>query len=177
MNRGINSLAIVALTFLTATSSLMASGSFICKEPGGKRLIQIDDKEVSKPGGKILIYIDGNDLLLGNIHAAPFLVVDDSDVRPSAAGVIIAHFDGDDVRHGPRSDGKVLINYHGSGLSPSSAENRIYSIEGEPLTKQQLVAGLYLLKPEMFKLSDGEIAAQQQAMKEAGAESDRLAAA
>src|SRR3954468_3175367 len=161
MNRGIKSLAIVALTFLTATSSLMASGSFICKEPGGKRLIQIDDKEVSKPGGKMLIYIDGNDLLLGDIHAAPFLVVDDDDVRPAVAGVIIAHFDGEDIRHGPHSDGKVLINYSHPNLAPSSSENRIYSIEGEQLTKQQLVAGLYLLKPEMFKLSDEEISAQK----------------
>ena len=177
MKRGINSLAIFAVTFLTATSSLMASGSFICKEPGGKRLIQIDDKEVSKPGGKMLVYIDGNDLLLGDIHAAPFLVVDDDDVRPSAAGVIIAHFDGEDIRHGPRSDGKVLINYSHPNLCPTSSANRIYSIEGEPLTKQQLVAGLYLLTPEMFKLSSDEIAAQKKAMKEAGAEADRLAAA
>ena len=177
MNRGIQLLATFALALITATSSLMASGSFICKEPGGKRLIQIDGKEVSKPGGKMLVYIDGNDLLLGDIHAAPFLVVDDDDVRPSAAGVIIAHFDGEDIRHGPRSDGKVLINYSYPNLSPSSAENRIYSIEGEQLTKQQLVAGLYLLKPEMFKLSVEEIGAQQQAIKEAGAEADRLAAA
>src|SRR4051812_19998979 len=145
MNRGKFLAAALASTFIAATTSLMASGSFICKEPGGKRLIQIDDKDVSKPGGKILIYIDGDNLLLGDIHAAPFLVVDDSDVRPSAAGVIIAHFDGEDIRRGPHSDGKVLINYHASDLSPSSSENRIYSIEGEPLTKQQLVAGLYLL--------------------------------
>ena len=175
MNRAIKLLATLSLIIITGNSTLMAS--FICKEPGGKRLIQIDDKEVSKPGGKMLVYIDGNDLLLGDIHAKAFLVVDDDDVRPSAAGVIIAHFDGEDIRHGPRSDGKVLINYSYPNLAPSSSENRIYSIEGEQLTKQQLVAGLYLLHPEMFKLSNEEVAAQQQAMKEAGAEADRLAAA
>jgi hypothetical protein len=177
MKRVVTLSAISALILALGNLTAMASGSFICKEPGGKRLIQIDDKEISKPGGKMLIYIDGNDLLLGDIHANPFLVVDDDDVRPSAAGVIIAHFDGEDIRHGPRSDGKVLINYSHPNLAPSSSENRIYSIEGEQLTKQQLVAGLHLLHPDMFKLSAEETAAQQAAMREAGAEADRLAAA
>ena len=39
------------------------------------------------------------------------------------------------------------------------------------------MAGLYLLKPEMFKLTDEENAAQLKAMKEAGEEADKLAAA
>src|ERR1700712_3049226 len=177
MNRGIKILAALAVFTLIANSKIMASGSFICQEPGGKRLIQIDGKNVSKPGGKILIYIDGNDLLLGDIHAKAFLVVDDDDVRPAPAGVKIANFDGDDIRHGASVHGKVLINYKHPDLCPTSADNRIYSIEGDPLSKQQLVAGLYLLKPEMFKLSGDEIAEQQKAIKEAGAEADRLAAA
>jgi len=102
-------------------------------------------------------------------------VVDDDDVRPSPSGLKIAVFDGDNIRHGARVNGKVLINYHHPDLCPTSSANRIYSIEGPELTKQQLVAGLYLLKPDMFKLSDDEIAAQQKARKEAGAEEDRLA--
>ncbi len=173
MNRGIKLLAL-SLIFITGNSLTMAS--FICKEPGGKRLIEIEGNNVSKPGGKTLVYIDGNDLLL-DVHAKAFLVVDDDDVRPAAAGVIIAHFDGPDLRHGPHADGKVLINYRNPDIAPSHSANRIYSIEGEALTKQQLVAGLYLLDPDMFKLSSDEIAAQQQAMREAGAEADRLAAA
>ena len=177
MKRGIQLLASLTFVLTFGNPIVMASGSFICKEPGGKRLIQIDGKDVSKPGGKILIYIDGNDLLLGDVHAKAFLVVDDDDVRPAVAGVRIANFDGGDIRRGASSSGKVLINYKHPNLCPTSAENRIYSIEGDPLTKQQLVAGLYLLTPEMFKLSDKEIAAQQQAMKEAGAEADRLASA
>ncbi len=153
------------------------SSSFICQEPGGKRLVQIDGKEVSRPGGKMLIYIDGNDLLKEDIHAKAFLVVDDVDVRPSVAGVRIANFDGADIRHGASSNGKVLMNYQHPNLCPSFRDNRIYSIEGDALTKQQLVAVLYLLKPQLFKLSAEEIAAQQKAIREAGAESDRLAAA
>lgn len=157
-------------------NSASAAGSFICQEPGGKRLIQIDGDNVSKPGGKTLIFIHGNDLLVGDVHAPATLVVDDDDVRPAVAGVIIANFDGGDIRHGASSSGKVLINYRHPDLCPTAHDNRIYSIEGDSLTKQQLVAGLYLLKPEMFKLTAQETADQQKAMKEAGAEADRLAA-
>ena len=68
----------------------------------------------------MLIYIDGNDLLLENIHAKATFVVDDSDVRPSAVGVVIAVFDGDDIRRGPNANGKVLINYNHPNLCPPS---------------------------------------------------------
>lgn len=163
----------VALLMGLLAPSLAHAGSFICQEPGGKRLIQIDDKEVSRPGGKMEIYIDGEDILVGDIHAKATLVVSDDDIRPSAAGVIIASFDGDDLRHG--RDGKVLFNYSHPDICPTSADNRIYSIEGDPLTKQQLVAGLYLLRPEWFKLSEAEAAEQQKAIKEAGEEADRQA--
>src|ERR1700709_1011694 len=99
MNRGIKLMTALAVVILTANTKIMASGSFICQEPVGKRLIQIDGKDVSKPGGKILIYIDGNDLLLGDIHAKAFLVVDEDRVARRRAAVNIANFDGDDSRY------------------------------------------------------------------------------
>ncbi len=165
----------VALVFINAVAT---AGSFICSEPGGKRLIYISDKEISKESdrGKVLLYIDGNDILTNPTAGATF-VVDDHDIRHSAAGLVIARFDGDDIRHGSYADGKVMINYHHPDLCPNSAADRIYSIEGDPISKQQLVAGLYLLKPEMFKLSDAEIAAQKKEIKEAGEEQDRKDAA
>ncbi len=168
---------LAALFLLLTFGNLTAMASFICKEPGGKRLIEIEGKELSYPGGKTLIYIDGNDLLLGDIHAKPFLVVDDDDIRPSVAGVIIAHFDGSEIRRGADAEGEVLMDYRYPNLSPSHSANRIYTVEGEPLSHQQLVAGLYLLQPDLFKLSEHETQAQQQAMREASEESDRLAAA
>lgn len=171
----ITQLVLASSLLFGATQTIMAS--FICKEPGGKRLIEIEGNEVSRVGGKTQIYIDGNDLLMGDVHAKPFLVVDDDDVRPAVAGVIIAHFDGSEMRHGSNADGKVLMDYRYPNMAPSHSADRIYSVEGEQLTKQQWVAGLYLLQPELFKLSDDEISAQQKAMREAGAEADRLAAA
>src|ERR1700712_610 len=126
--------AALSLLALIGNTLAFASGSFICQEPGGKRLIQIDGKDISKPGGKILIYIDGNDLLVGDIHAKATLVVDDDDVRPAPAGVKIANFDGDNIRHGGSVNGKVLINYRHPDLCPTSSANRIYSIEGPELT-------------------------------------------
>lgn len=167
-------LSLVVASLLVVQPAL---ASFICKEPGGKRLIQIEGNAVSKPDGKTLITIDGNELRQGDASGKVILVVDDDDVRPATAGVIIAHFDGSEIRHGPHADGKVLMDYRFPDLSPSHSAPRIYSVEGEQLNRQQLVAGLYLLQPELFKLSDDEVKAQQAAMREAGAEADRLAAA
>src|SRR5882757_5786631 len=118
--------AALSLLAVIGNTLAFASGSFICQEPGGKRLIQIDGKDISKPGGKILIYIDGNDLLVGDIHAKATLVVDDDDVRHSVAGVKLAVFDGDDLRHGASVHNKVLINYRHPDLCPTAAANRIY---------------------------------------------------
>jgi hypothetical protein len=179
MGRNFKILAGLSLVLLLGNSIARAAGSFICQEPGGKRLVYINGKEVSKdPAGKMLLYIDGNDILVGDIHANATLVVTDDDIRPSPAGVRIARFDGDgNLRHGPTADGKVLFNYKHPDICPTAQDNRIYSIEGDPLTKQQLVAGLYVLRPEWFKLSDAEVAEQIKDMKEANAEAERLAAA
>ena len=136
MNIGMKLLAALSLLLSVGTSIARAT-SFICEEPGGKRLIQISGKEVSKPGGPMLIYIDGNDILVGDIHAKATLVVDDDDVRPSAAGVKIAVFDGDNIRHG--TGGDILINYKHPDISPNHLANRIYSIEGD--AAQQAAAG------------------------------------
>lgn len=171
-----NRLSLLAAAFAVVTlAQQTAMASFICQEPGGKRLIQIEGNDISKMDGKTLITIDGNDLIMRG-STKPFLVVDDDDIRPAVAGVIIAHFDGSEIRHGPSADGKVLMDIRQPNLSPSHSAPRIYTIEGTYLTKQQLVAGLYLLQPDLFKLSAQETAAQQAAMREAGAEADRLAA-
>lgn len=153
-----------------------AASSFICQEPGGKRLIEIDGNDISRVDGKIALRIDGDDITASGEDKKLF-VVDDSDVRHSAAGVKIATFDGKNIRHGPYPDGKVMINYQHPDLCPTASANRIYSIEGDPLSHQQLVAGLYLLKPDMFTLSTEEVGEQQKAIKEAGEEQDKKDAA
>ena len=151
------------------------ASSFICREPGGKRLVEIDGNDISPVDGKIALRIDGENLRDRDDKIV--LVVSNDDIRHSVAGVKLATFDGENIRHGPAAEGKVLMNYHHPDLCPTSQDNRVYSIEGDAINKQQLVAGLYLLKPEMFKLSPEETAAQQQAIKQAGEESDKAAAA
>jgi hypothetical protein len=169
---------IVCLSAFGSSLAWAVNPSFICQEPGGKRLIRIDEKEISKESepNKTLLYIDGNDILT-NPTATATLIVDDTDIRHTAAGVKIAVFDGENLRHAADPNGKVLFNYHYPDVSPDGHANRIYSIEGEAISKQQLVAGLYLLHPEWFKLSDEENAAQLKAMKENAAEQDKKDAA
>ncbi len=153
-----------------------ATPSFICKEPGGKRLVRIMNKEISKADDdlKTLLWVDGNDILT-DPHAEATLVVTDDDIRHSPAGVKLATWDGENIRHG--KGGKIIINYHHPDICPDPQSNRIYSIEGEAISKQQLVAGLYLIDPDLFKLTDAETAEQQNAIKEAAAEQEKLDAA
>jgi len=71
----------------------------------------------------------------------------------------------------------VVLNYHEREICPDSQSNRIYSIEGDALSRKQLVAGMLILKPELFKLTAAEEAEQKKAMAEANAEQEKLAAA
>ena len=168
----LRSLVAIGLGLLT-TSAARATPTLI-EDANGKRVLDVYEKTIdSDDTKKTLLYLDGNDILI-NIHDPAILVVDDDDVRHSPAGVKIATFDGEDIRHADR--GKVIINYHHPDICPDSASNRIFHVDGPELTRQQLVAVLYVLKPDLFKLTDAETAEQQKAIAEAGAESDRLAA-
>ena len=173
-------LAVHGLKFFFAVSLIGCLGavnaaagySWICREPGGKRLVRIDNTEIGlESDHKTLLTIDPNNFILDKGGKRLF-IVDDNDVRPGATpgGVRLAIFDGDDIRHGGVGSGKVLINYRHPDLCPTSAGNRIFSIEGPALSKAQLVAGLYLLKPEMFRLTEEETAAQLADMKKNAAE-------
>ncbi len=169
-------LAGLSCALFLARSTMAETPTLIESASDGKRLLQLDGKDIEDPGThKRLLTIDGDNLLLD--PAAPaILVVDGHDVRHTAAGVKLAVFDGDNLRHGNSVDGKVLMNYHHPDLCPDSKSDRVYTVDGQALTPQQLVGVLYLLKPELFKLTDAETVAQQKAMAEAGAEADKLAA-
>ena len=165
---------VFAISLIGCLGSVQAAAgySWICREPGGKRLVRIDNTEIGMESDhKTLLTIDPNNFILDRAGKRLF-IVDDNDVRPGATpgGVRLAIFDGDDIRHGGVASGKVLINYRHPDLAPTSAGNRIYSIEGPALSKAQLVAGLYLLKPEMFRLTDEETAAQLAEFKKNAAE-------
>ncbi|MDB5326938.1 MAG: hypothetical protein JWM57_2507 [Phycisphaerales bacterium] len=163
---------LLAITLLAAPS---LASSFICAEPGGKRLIEVDGNDLSQVGQKRALSVDGDDIR--DRDGKKLFSIDDGVVRPgdTPVGVKLLTIDGDDLRHA--AGGKVVMNYQHPNLCPTAADNRIYSIEGDALSKQQLIAGLYLLKPDLFKLSDTELAAQKNAAKEANAEQQKLDAA
>jgi hypothetical protein len=174
MSRRIQWLLSFAILVIFIRVAHSATPTFVESAPDGKRLLGILDNEIDDPDGKPLLYIHDQEILT-DIHAPATLVVDDHDVRHSAAGVKLATFDGENIRH---ADGqKVIINYHHPDICPDSQSNRIYTVNGAQLTNQQLVAALYILKPDLFKLSDQETADQQKAIEAANAEQEKLDAA
>jgi hypothetical protein len=100
------------------------------------------------------------------------LVVDDSDVRHTSNGLVLATFGtNEEMVHGRR--GKVIVYYHHPDICPKFGANAIYRVNGKPLTKTQLVAVLHQLKPDLFVLTDEEKAAQRKEIAENTAEADR----
>jgi hypothetical protein len=152
--------------------------TLIDSEPAGKRTLELDPDQgksyqelVVTATRKTAIFIHAEELLGPDMKT--LLVVDDSDIRHSGKGLVLATFDGENVVHG--RNGKVIMNYHHPDLCPTSSANRVYTVTGPPLTKQQLIAVLYTLKPEAFKLTDEEVAAQKAEIAKNMAETDRLA--
>lgn len=166
MRRLLNALAVLAVLSITAVTQ--AGYVFVCQEPGGKRLIQIDGNDVGPVDGKVALTIDSEGFI-NNRDGKRLLLVSDDDVRPAAGGLKLATFDGDDIRHG--NGGKVVLNYREKEICPDASSNRIYSIEGDDkLSRAQLVAAMYLLKPELFKLTAAEEAEQKKDRADAAAE-------
>lgn len=167
---------LVGFAFVAVFGGSVASAQTdIRAEPGGKRVLFIDGNDIRpEPGGKRLLFIDGDD-----IRAEPggkrLLFVDGDDVRPEPGGIRLATIDGDDLRRSP--GGKILINYRHPDFSPTAKENRVLRVDGKELTHPQLVAVLYVLKPELFKLTDAETAALKKAMADANKEEEAKAAA
>lgn len=167
MVRPIRSFGSVVLVLLFAVP--LAAQTTLRDAPGGKRLLFVDGDDIRpEPGGKRLLFVDGDD-----IRPAPggvrLLFVDGDDVRPEPGGIRLAFLDGKELRREP--GGKVLLHIDHPDIRTVFGGKRLMFIDGEPLTKPQLVAALYHLKPELFKLTDDEIAKKKAAMKKAAEES------
>lgn len=178
MIRGTRLMSVSLFVVLLGTSAPAKTLTIVESEPGGKRVLFVDpDQDLSyqevqnSSNGKTLFYIDKENILTPKKESA--LVVDDKDIRRTPTGVVIATFDGEDIVHGRH--GKVIMNYHHPDICPKSQANRIYTVTGPQLSKQQLVAVLYALKPELFTLTAEEEAAQKKEMSANAAEADRLA--
>lgn len=173
---------VVLLLALAGPAARAATPTFI-EDANGKRVLTLDSPEIKKPyrelaesaSGKVVLYVHENNQIFTDYHKEPVLVVDDRRIRPTPTGLIFASFDGENVVHGRA--GKTVMNYHHPDLSPDHASNRVFRVNGPKLTPVELVAVLYALKPEGFKLTDEEVASQKKDIAEAEAEEAKNAAA
>lgn len=162
-------MVVMTSVFLCGAVTLQAQEADIRHEPGGKRLLFIDGDDIrNEPGGKRRLFIDGNELRT-EPGGKVLLYVDGDDIRPKFGGIRLACIDDDSIRRNPTS--KRLLFIDGDDLRPEPGGKRLYFIDGK-VSRIQLIAALYLLMPELFKLTPKEEAALQAAMKAAEAESD-----
>ncbi|MES2793078.1 MAG: hypothetical protein V4719_25930 [Planctomycetota bacterium] len=162
-------MVVMTSVFLCGAVTLQAQEADIRHEPGGKRLLFIDGDDIRhEPGGKRRLFIDGNELRT-EPGGKVLLYVDGDDIRPKFGGIRLACIDDDSIRRNPT--GKRLLFIDGDDLRPEPGGKRLYFIDGK-VSRIQLIAALYLLMPELFKLTPKEEAALQAAMKAAEAESD-----
>jgi hypothetical protein len=143
--------------------------------PGGPRILFVDGDDIRPaPGGKRLLFVDGTD-----IRPAPggprLLCLEQDNVRPTPNGIRLAFWDGKELRRTP--GGKVLLYIDGDDIRDKFGGTRLYFLDGPKLSQAQLTAVLYLLKPELFKLSSEETAAKEKEMaNNAAAEEKRTGA-
>ena len=162
-------LMVMTAVVLCGAVSLQAQEADVRNEPGGKRLLFIDGDDIrNEPGGKRRLFIDGKELRT-EPGGKVLLYVDGDDIRPKFGGIRLAVIDDDSIRRNPTS--KRLLFIDGDDIRPEPGGKRLYFIDGK-VTRIQLVAALYLLKPELFKLTAKEEDAIKAAMKAAEAESD-----
>lgn len=137
---------------------LFVDGDNIRPDPNGKRLLFVDGTDIRpEPGGKRLLCLEHDN------------------VRPTPNGIRIAFWDGPTLRRTP--NGKILLFVDGDNIRPTFNGPRMYFMDGPKLSQAQLTAVLYYLKPELFTLTDEEVAAKKKEMAEnEAAEDARLAA-
>jgi len=104
MTKSMRSTAFGLLTAALLSTPAFAS-SFICQEPGGKRLVRSTGRTSVSSARRLRLRIDGEDLR--DRDGKRLFCVDDHDVRPEPAGVKLLTFDDDDLRHG--AGGKVVM--------------------------------------------------------------------
>lgn len=147
----------------------------IRETPGGKRLLFVDGDDIRpEPGGKRLLFVDG-DSLRPEPGGKRLLFLDGDNVRPDPQGIRIAFLDGKEIRRRP--GGEVLLHVLHPDIRNRFGGERLLFIDGKELTKAQLVAVLYVLRPAMFKLTEKEEADLKAEMAaNAKAEEERLKA-
>jgi hypothetical protein len=161
--------ALVGGTWFPTPAAAQQGYTDIRPEPGGSRLWHVAGADVrSEPGGKLLLFVDGD-----TIRDAPggkrILMLDGDSVRAEPGGVRLGYFDGPNLRRAP--GGSLLLYFDGKDVRRAPGADRLLYFDGDTLTKQQRLAVLQLWKPDVFQLSESEMAAakvdQERAAKEA----------
>jgi hypothetical protein len=166
--------SIFSVVWLLMPISALLADADIRAEFGGKRILFVDGNDIRpEPGGKRLLFIDAD----GDIRPEPggkrLLLVDaDGNVRPEPNGVRLAFWDGLELRRNPGGPRLGLLEDHDFRASPGG--KRFFFVDGK-VSRIQLTAVLYLLQPDLLKLSPTEKAAKEKEMAAAGAESEAAA--
>lgn len=136
------------LVLFSAFASATPAATDVRDEPGGKRLLFVDGDDIrAEPGGPRKLFIDG-DAIRPEPGGKRLLFVDGQSIRAEPGGPRILFLDGNDVRNAP--GGVRLLYLDGNDIRPEPGGERLFFIDGAALTRQQLAAVLYLLKPELF---------------------------
>jgi hypothetical protein len=164
-------LALGSLLLAAASLHAQTTQTNIRPDPAGKRILFVDGPNIRpEPGGKRLLFVDG-DNLRPDPGGKRLLFIDQyGDVRPEPGGVRLAHWDGITLRKSP--GGPRLGVLDDKSFRPEMTGPRFFFLDGDPLSRMQLTAVLYLLKPEFFQISADEKAAKEKEMAKNGAEED-----
>jgi hypothetical protein len=167
-------LSVLAICLLAMVS--LHAQTTIRSKFGGTRILFVDGDNIRPdPSGKRLLFID-HDFLRPDPQGKRLLYIDqDGDVRPDLNGVRIASWDGATLRRGSHN-GPRLGLLDDQTFRPEPGYKTYFYIDGPPLTRMQLTAVLYVLKPEFFQISADEKAAKEKEMAKNEAEEDALKA-
>lgn len=134
----------------------------------GKRLLFVHGSDVRPdPNGHRVLFIDG-DFLRPDPNGKRLLYVDqDGDIRPDLHGVRLACWDGTELRRTPGGLRLGLVD--DKDFRPEPGFKTYFYMDGPPLTRMQLTAVLYLLKPEFFQISPEEKVAKEKETAQNGA--------
>jgi hypothetical protein len=140
---------VVAALLVLVSCVTAHAGTDIRDAPGGKRLLFVDGMDIrTGPGGDRKLFIDG-DTLRDGPGGKRLLFIDGDSVRTEPGGLRLLFLDGPNIRNAPGGDRLLFID-DGKDIRPAPGGKRLYFIDGQPLGKRQLVAALYVLKPDLF---------------------------
>lgn len=173
MTRSLPALVAVAVAGFAPTAA--AAGTSIRTEAGGPRILFVDGNDIRpEPGGNRLLFIDGNDVRPEPGGKRILFVDAEGNVRPDPAGVRLAFFDKTDNTLRRKPGGKILLWIKPPEIREESGKGKLlYVMDGDALGRTHVVAVLHHLKPELFKLSDEELAALK-AEREAAAKEEEM---